>query len=174
MKVKTVLISWHGREPVYSIDFHSSGRVATGGADNCVNVRSYSRAWRPAPCSQILTTTRRHDMDQIWKAVVGADGDVQVEFLANLTRHQKAVNAVRFSPNGSFTHPPPSSSCGAVLSAPCLTKGVSLLLQESTWLRQAMVHHHLACVGCLRCLVRSRNARTTCGLTLRALSQTAR
>ena len=27
-------------------------------------------------------------------------GDVQVEFLANLTRHQKAVNAVRFSPNG--------------------------------------------------------------------------
>ena len=39
MKVKTVLISWHGREPVYSIDFHSSGRVATGGADNCVNVR---------------------------------------------------------------------------------------------------------------------------------------
>jgi hypothetical protein len=40
MKVKTVLIAWHGREPVYSIDFHSSGRIATGGADNCVNVRS--------------------------------------------------------------------------------------------------------------------------------------
>ncbi len=39
MKVKTVLIAWHGREPVYSIDFHSSGRIATGGADNCVNVR---------------------------------------------------------------------------------------------------------------------------------------
>lgn len=75
MKVKTVLIAWHGREPVYSIDFHSSGRIATGGADNCVN---------------------------IWKVAAAMDGDVQVEFQANLTRHQKAVNAVRFSPNGEY------------------------------------------------------------------------
>jgi hypothetical protein len=37
---------------------------------------------------------------QIWKVAAAVDGDVQVEFLANLTRHQKAVNAVRFSPNG--------------------------------------------------------------------------
>jgi hypothetical protein len=37
---------------------------------------------------------------QIWKVAAAMDGDVQVEFQANLTRHQKAVNAVRFSPNG--------------------------------------------------------------------------
>jgi chromatin assembly factor 1 subunit B len=96
MKVKTVLIAWHGREPVYSIDFHSSGRIATGGADNCVNVRSRKTI--------TLAVTQMNDgkmaLLQIWKVAAAMDGDVQVEFQANLTRHQKAVNAVRFSPNG--------------------------------------------------------------------------
>jgi hypothetical protein len=39
MRVKTPQISWHGREPIYSIDYHSSGRIATAGGDNDIKVR---------------------------------------------------------------------------------------------------------------------------------------
>lgn len=38
MKVKTPLIAWHSKEPIFSLDFHPSGRLATGGADNDVKV----------------------------------------------------------------------------------------------------------------------------------------
>lgn len=41
MKPKTPQISWHGRDPIFSIDFHPSGRVATAGADNDVKVKGY-------------------------------------------------------------------------------------------------------------------------------------
>lgn len=36
-------IAWHGKEPVFSADFHRRGdewRFATGGADNDVRVRT--------------------------------------------------------------------------------------------------------------------------------------
>lgn len=38
MKFNTYLIIWHHKEPVFSVDFHESGRIATGGADNTVKV----------------------------------------------------------------------------------------------------------------------------------------
>jgi WD40 repeat protein len=38
MRFQTCLIVWHGKEPVLSVDFHPSGRLATGGADNTVKV----------------------------------------------------------------------------------------------------------------------------------------
>jgi WD40 repeat protein len=38
MRFQTCLIVWHGKEPVFSLDFHPSGRLATGGADNTVKV----------------------------------------------------------------------------------------------------------------------------------------
>ena len=45
MHVKTPQISWHGRDPIYSIDFQflygSIQRIATGGADKTVRVSSY-------------------------------------------------------------------------------------------------------------------------------------
>lgn len=40
MKCNTRLIAWHNKEPVLSLDFHPSGRLATGGADNTVKVSS--------------------------------------------------------------------------------------------------------------------------------------
>jgi len=36
MKFNTFLIIWHNEQPVFSIDFHPSMRIATGGADECV------------------------------------------------------------------------------------------------------------------------------------------
>lgn len=32
-KAKTLQIVWHGKEPVYSLDFHPDGTLYTGGAD---------------------------------------------------------------------------------------------------------------------------------------------
>ncbi|KAK7939248.1 hypothetical protein WMY93_002574 [Mugilogobius chulae] len=80
MKVVTCEIAWHNKEPVYSLDFqHSSDgrthRLATAGVD---------------------TTVR------LWRVDLGPDGKAAVDFLSNLSRHTKAVNVVRFSPNGEF------------------------------------------------------------------------
>ncbi|KAJ2656839.1 Chromatin assembly factor 1 subunit [Coemansia sp. RSA 1200] len=86
MKVKTVLINWHDKLPIFSVDFdhnHSESRggwrFATGGGDN--NVR-------------------------VWKLRSGSEREADpqqpmVEFLASLNRHTAPVNVVRFSPCSS-------------------------------------------------------------------------
>ena len=38
MKAKILQVVWHGKEPVYSIDFHASGLLATAGADKEIKV----------------------------------------------------------------------------------------------------------------------------------------
>ncbi|XP_061579363.1 chromatin assembly factor 1 subunit B [Cololabis saira] len=80
MKVETCEIAWHNKEPVYSLDFQHSPearfhRLATAGVD---------------------TTVR------LWRVDLGPNGKAVVEFLSNLARHTKAVNVVRFSPNGDL------------------------------------------------------------------------
>lgn len=77
MRVVTPQILWHVRsEPVFSIDWHPSGRVATGGADNDVKIWKYHKNNSP---------------EQLF------------EWIANLSRHNRAVNVVRFSPkNGNL------------------------------------------------------------------------
>lgn len=81
MKFAIPEISWHNRDPVLSVDFQPNAnssepiRLATGGTD-----------------SHVL----------IWYLSTTDTGAVNLEVAADLTRHQKAVNAVRWSPNGSF------------------------------------------------------------------------
>ncbi|KAL0125546.1 hypothetical protein PUN28_004572 [Cardiocondyla obscurior] len=82
MKCITPEISWHNRDPVLSVDVQSGSyknskgetfwRVATGGADCHVLI------WH-------LTTTEH--------------GGATANFAADLERHQRAVNVVRFSPS---------------------------------------------------------------------------
>lgn len=38
MKAKTLQIVWHSKDPVFSIDFHPDGYIATGGGDKDIKV----------------------------------------------------------------------------------------------------------------------------------------
>ncbi|KAM3963699.1 LOW QUALITY PROTEIN: chromatin assembly factor 1, p105 subunit [Aphomia sociella] len=81
MKFAIPEISWHNRDPVLSADFqprcepNEPLRLATGGTD-----------------SHIL----------IWYISTTESGSVNLEVAADLTRHQKAVNVVRWSPDGQY------------------------------------------------------------------------
>ncbi|XP_022107613.1 chromatin assembly factor 1 subunit B-like [Acanthaster planci] len=86
MKLDTPEISWHGREPIYSVDFQpcNSGaskkeprRLATAGCGTDGNLR-------------------------IWYIKINNDGKAMAEFASNLSRHTKSVNVVRFSPDGQI------------------------------------------------------------------------
>ncbi|CAH1799444.1 unnamed protein product [Owenia fusiformis] len=79
MKLVTPEISWHGRDPIYSIDFQylkgNMRRMATCGTDKNI---------------------------MMWNIVEDKEGKPTPEFLATLTRHNRAVNVVRFSPDGEL------------------------------------------------------------------------
>lgn len=51
MRAKTLQIVWHGKEPVFSLDFHPSGMLATAGADKDIKVR---RGWENGVGKQVL------------------------------------------------------------------------------------------------------------------------
>lgn len=81
MKATPLIINWHDQNaPVYSAHFEPNGgkgRLATSGGDN--NVR-------------------------IWR--VDSDGpDRKVEYLSTLSKHNQAVNVVRWAPKGEATRP---------------------------------------------------------------------
>lgn len=75
MKAAPLIINWHEQNaPVYSVHFEPSGkgRLATAGGDNHV---------------------------RIWK--LETDGtDRKVEYLSTLSKHNQAVNVVRWAPKG--------------------------------------------------------------------------
>ncbi|KAK3252900.1 3-oxoacyl-[acyl-carrier-protein] synthase [Cymbomonas tetramitiformis] len=73
MKTKTLQILWHGKEPVYSLDFHASGVLATAGGDKEI---------------------------KLWEVFLGENGVPAVKHLESLTAHNRVVNMVRFSPTG--------------------------------------------------------------------------
>ncbi|XP_045528795.1 chromatin assembly factor 1 subunit B isoform X1 [Pieris brassicae] len=81
MKFAIPEISWHNRDPVLSVDFQPKNepndplRLATGGTDTHV---------------------------VIWYISISDTGSVNLEVAADLTRHQKAVNVVRWSPSGKL------------------------------------------------------------------------
>ncbi|CAG4949644.1 unnamed protein product [Colias eurytheme] len=81
MKFAIPEISWHNRDPVLSVDFQprldlkDPLRLATGGTDSHV---------------------------VIWYVSISEAGTVNLEVAADLTKHHKAVNVVRWSPNGQL------------------------------------------------------------------------
>ncbi|XP_055531144.1 chromatin assembly factor 1 subunit B [Wyeomyia smithii] len=84
MKCQIPEISWHNRDPVLSVDIQPKAatdksdfyRLASGGTDTHV---------------------------LIWYMTQNADcGTISLDIVADLARHQRAVNAVRWSPNGEL------------------------------------------------------------------------
>ncbi|XP_064628393.1 chromatin assembly factor 1 subunit B-like isoform X2 [Lineus longissimus] len=77
MKLCTPEISWHNRDPIFSVDFQKYDgkiqRMVTSGTDK--NIR-------------------------IWQVSITDEGKTKIEFLSTLIRHTRGVNVVRFSPNG--------------------------------------------------------------------------
>lgn len=86
MRAKPLTIHWHSdSEPVYSLDlqrgnYHGGARLATAGGDSNV------RIWR--------VHGDKTDTDAI--------DDLEVSYLATLTKHEGAVNVVRFDPSGQL------------------------------------------------------------------------
>lgn len=72
-KLKTIQIVWHGKEPVYSLDFHANGLLFTAGADKEI---------------------------KIWKVSRDKEEYPVVEHAGSLVGHSKTVNCVRVSPDG--------------------------------------------------------------------------
>lgn len=61
MRAKVQQIVWHGKEPVYSLDFHPDGTLATGGGDKEIKVRTQTSV--ALPCMAYLSacmTSRVH------------------------------------------------------------------------------------------------------------------
>ncbi|XP_030378384.1 chromatin assembly factor 1 subunit B [Scaptodrosophila lebanonensis] len=85
MKCKIPEISWHNRDPVLSVDI----QLATVGLQE------------PTICRLASGGTDTHVL--IWYVNRSADGEgVDLELAADLARHQRAVNTVRWSPNGEL------------------------------------------------------------------------
>ena len=70
MKAKTIQIVWHSKEPVWTLDFHPSGLLATGGADKEIKVCETSLTEshiitlrRPASHSSSKVTLERVETD---------------------------------------------------------------------------------------------------------------
>uniref|UniRef100_A0A1B0A0W6 CAF1B/HIR1 beta-propeller domain-containing protein n=1 Tax=Glossina pallidipes TaxID=7398 RepID=A0A1B0A0W6_GLOPL len=80
MKCKIPEISWHNRDPVLSVDIQAKNdksdvhRLASSGTD-----------------AHVL----------IWYMKITTN-DVELDLVADLTRHQRAVNVVKWSPNGEM------------------------------------------------------------------------
>lgn len=125
MKLDTPEIAWHGKEPILSVDFNKVGstwRLASAGADKDVKVLKYlDRKPFVSNLPQVSTlpfcvfyrcySTRSvlflfFFYTQIWSIITSEDQQTKIEFLANLSRHTKAVNVVKFSPKGKFTQAP--------------------------------------------------------------------
>ena len=72
MKVKTLQVLWHGKDPVLSVDFNpADGLLASCGTDKEI---------------------------KLWRVETDADGNPDVRHVETLTAHNKTVNCVRFSP----------------------------------------------------------------------------
>ena len=76
MKVKTLQVLWHGKDPVLSVDFSpDTGLLASCGGDKEI---------------------------KLWEVREDADGAPDVRHVDTLTAHSKTVNCVRFSPGGDM------------------------------------------------------------------------
>ena len=59
MRVKTLQIVWHEKEPVCTLDFSKSGVLATGGADKTIKVAPLGIRMHPERCISLVFAEHR-------------------------------------------------------------------------------------------------------------------
>ncbi|XP_050327663.1 chromatin assembly factor 1 subunit B [Bactrocera neohumeralis] len=87
MKCKIPEISWHNRDPVLSVDIQPRSLVSTEKA----NIKH--RLASGGTDAHVLIWYMNYTEDE---------KDIELDLAADLTRHQRAVNAVKWSPNGEL------------------------------------------------------------------------
>uniref|UniRef100_A0A182NH61 CAF1B/HIR1 beta-propeller domain-containing protein n=1 Tax=Anopheles dirus TaxID=7168 RepID=A0A182NH61_9DIPT len=130
MKCQIPEISWHNRDPVLSVDIQPKTatdrdhqhRLASGGTD-----------------SHVL----------IWYMVQNPDcGTINLDLAADLTRHQRAVNAVRWSPSGELLASGDDESVIFIWKLKGETETVNILdatneQDKETWLTLKILRGHM-------------------------------
>ena len=69
MRVKTLQVVWHSQKPIYSVDFHPSGVLATGGGDKDVKVSASSSLDARSACCLTYYALTCCTM-QLWKVSI--------------------------------------------------------------------------------------------------------
>uniref|UniRef100_A0A182X3K7 CAF1B/HIR1 beta-propeller domain-containing protein n=1 Tax=Anopheles quadriannulatus TaxID=34691 RepID=A0A182X3K7_ANOQN len=130
MKCQIPEISWHNRDPVLSVDIQPKGandrdhqyRLASGGTD-----------------SHVL----------IWYMIQTPEcGTINLELAADLTRHQRAVNAVRWSPSGELLASGDDESVIFIWKQKGETETLNILentndQDKETWLTMKILRGHM-------------------------------
>jgi WD40 repeat protein len=136
MHVKTVQIEWHGNlvqagdkckwvpEPIYSVDFHPSGSLMTGGGDKEIRVWKVNQGCWIGPDQNQPSRDRPGDVHMMWHVQVeqGKDGYATVDYKGKLPGHDKTVNCVRFSPSGKLVAGRPALGCTPAVQSACRSK----------------------------------------------------
>uniref|UniRef100_A0A7S2X1S9 CAF1B/HIR1 beta-propeller domain-containing protein n=1 Tax=Chloropicon primus TaxID=1764295 RepID=A0A7S2X1S9_9CHLO len=102
MKVNTLQILWHDKKPVFSVDFSAEGDLATCGADK--EIRLWKVVDKPVvPANNNNNNNNKGEGQQQGGEAPSSKEETAagVEYLCSLSHHQKTVNVVRFSPDGS-------------------------------------------------------------------------
>ena len=99
MQGKILRIHWHGKQPVFAVDFdpRDTQHFVTCGGDGKVRVRDFQNSL------DVVVMLRVHG--QIWRLVPGQEtttsiDGVTAQYCATLNRHVKSANCVRFAPSG--------------------------------------------------------------------------
>ena len=123
MRVKTLQVVWHNQKPIYSVDFHPSGVLATGGGDKDVKVCTVYDMLVTLPANAAATSVLcpavvegQHSMPAYvsfiatkhftlacthQQVILDDDRNPSVEHIGHLAGHTRDVNSVRFSPTGA-------------------------------------------------------------------------
>ena len=94
MKTFTPEIAWHNRDPVYSVDLQP--KIQESCLNGTTNGSGSASQWYR------LATSGTNSQVVIWKIWHRDNpaGSVGIDPISQLTRHEKAVNVVRFTPTG--------------------------------------------------------------------------
>lgn len=133
MKCQIPEISWHNRDPVLSVDIQP--KQGNGGGEK----NDFRRLASGGTDSHVL----------IWHMTQNAEcGTISLDLAADLTRHQRAVNAVRWSPNGELLASGDDESVIFIWKQKGETEVVNILdttndQDKETWLTMKILRGHM-------------------------------